>query len=95
MLLVFWSIVIDTITMELCLPKEKLAWLNQLMGEWLGKKPRASVRKRDLASLAGHLQHACVIVRPGRIFCSIYLTLWQDWPILIILSGCQWALDRI
>ena len=54
--------------MELRLPKDKLVRLNQLVGEWLGKKPRASVRKSDLASLVGHLQHACVIVRPGCIF---------------------------
>lgn len=66
--LVFLGIVIDTMAMELHLPKDKLVRFNQLVGEWLGKKPRASVRKCDLASLAGHLQHACVIVRPGRIF---------------------------
>ena len=66
--LVFLGIVIDTMAMELRLPKEKLVQLNQLVGEWLGKKPRASIKKRDLATLAGHLQHTCVIVRPGRMF---------------------------
>lgn len=66
--LVFLGIVIDTVAMELRLPRQKLVHLSQLVEEWLCKKPRASVRKRDLASLAGHLQHACVIVRPGRSF---------------------------
>lgn len=66
--LVFLGIIIDTIAMELRLPQEKLLRLHQLIEEWLAKKPRASVRKRDLASLAGHLQHACIIIRPGRTF---------------------------
>jgi len=66
--LVFLGIIIDTIAMELRLPQEKLIRLHQLIEEWLAKKPRASVRKRDLASLAGHLQHACIIIRPGRTF---------------------------
>jgi len=66
--LVFLGIIIDTIAMELRLPQEKLLRLHQLIEEWLAKKPRASVRKRDLASLAGHLQHACIIIRPGQTF---------------------------
>jgi len=64
--LVFLGIIIDTIAMELRLPQEKLLHLHQLIEEWLAKKPRASVRKQDVASLAGHLQHACIIIRPGR-----------------------------
>jgi len=66
--LVFLGIIIDTIAMELRLPQEKLLHLHQLIEEWLAKKPRASVRKQDVASLAGHLQHACIIIRPGRTF---------------------------
>ena len=44
--------------MELRLPGDKLSRLRQLIDEWLAKRPRASVKKRDLASLVGHLQHA-------------------------------------
>jgi len=66
--LVFLGIVIDTVAMELRLPRQKLVCLSQLVEEWLGKKPRASVKKPDLASLADHLQHACVTVRRDHPF---------------------------
>ena len=39
-------------------------WKSHLVKEWISKKLRASARKRD----------ACVIVRPGCTFCSMYLT---------------------
>ena len=86
--LVFLGIVIDTVAMEFRLPKERLVRLNQLVGEWLGKKPRVSIRKCGLASLAGHCQHACLIVRPGGTF------LRRIFDLMAIL-GCQLALDRI
>ena len=66
--LVFLGIVIYKVAMELCLPRQKLVCLSQLVEEWLDKKPRASVRKHDLAFLVGPLQHACVIVRRDRTF---------------------------
>ena len=66
--LVFLGIVIDTIRMELRLPQDKLCRLHKLIEEWVAKRPRALVRKRELASLAGHLQHACMVVKPGRTF---------------------------
>ena len=66
--LVFLGIVIDTREMELRLPGEKLSRLHKLIDMWTAKRPRASVKKRDLASLAGHLQHASMIIKAGRTF---------------------------
>lgn len=61
--LVNLGIVMDMIKMKLCLPKEKVSWLHHLINRWIQKWPWASVKKLDLASLAGHLQYACIIVR--------------------------------
>ena len=56
---------IDTREMELRLPGDKLSPLHKLIDMWTAKCPRASVKKRDLASLAGHLQHAATIIKAG------------------------------
>ena len=61
----FLGIEIDTLTMELRLPEKKLVELGREVREWLGRK---SCRKKELQSLAGKLQHACKVVRPGRTF---------------------------
>ena len=74
--LVFLGIVIDTNRMELRLPQDKLYCLHKLIEKWVAKRPRATVRKRELASLAGHLQHACMVVRQGRTF------LWRIFDLL-------------
>jgi len=63
--LIFLGIVIDTRAGELRLPQEKLRRLCQLVREWLHKK---WCTKRELLSIAGQLQHAATVVRPGRIF---------------------------
>jgi hypothetical protein len=63
--LVFLGIVIDTILQELRLPEEKLRKLRELVQSWLSKK---RCTKRELHSLAGQLQHAATVVRPGRTF---------------------------
>ena len=63
--LIFLGIELDTEEMTLRLPEKKLRKLQTLIAEWLGRK---SCRKRDLQSLAGKLQHACKVVRPGRTF---------------------------
>jgi len=59
------GIEIDSTAMELRLPQDKLTCLTSLLNTWHGKK--AGVRC-ELESLAGMLQHACKVVRPGRIF---------------------------
>ena len=61
----FLGIEIDTQVMELRLPEEKLGELKKLLVSWLRKK---HCIKGDLESLAGKLQQACRVVRPGRCF---------------------------
>ena len=47
------------------LPDDKLNRLRALLNDWSGHK---AVRKRDLLSLIGHLQHASKAARQGRSF---------------------------
>ena len=61
----FLGVEVDTVEMELWLPLRKLEKLKELVALW---RVRKGCRKRDLQSLAGHLSHACKVVRPGRRF---------------------------
>ena len=61
----FLGVEVDTVEMELRLPLRKLEKLKWLVALW---RVRKGCRKRDLQSLAGHLSHACNVVRPGRRF---------------------------
>ena len=61
-ILVFQGVELDTVSLELRLPGEKLS---RLRSAWREKK---SCTKRDLLSLIAHLQHACKVVRYGRTF---------------------------
>ena len=63
--LTFLGIVIDTSSMSLRLPSEKLCSLKSMVADWLHKK---SCRIQDLQSLLGKLQHACKVIWPGRTF---------------------------
>ena len=63
--LVFLGIEIDSILRELRLPLEKLDRIQKLVQSWLLKK---RCTKRELLSIAGQLQHAATMVRPGRTF---------------------------
>ena len=51
--------------MELRLPHDKLLRLKSLVANWLGRR---SGRRLEVESLLGHLSHAAVVVKPGRIF---------------------------
>ena len=64
-LLVFLGILIDTIKGELRLPVEKLIRLCWQVGSWLVRK---RCTKKELLSIAGQLQHAATVVKPGRTF---------------------------
>ena len=64
-LIVFLGILIDTIAGELRLPEEKLQLLKQSLADWLKRK---RCTKRELLSIAGQLQHAAKVVKPGRTF---------------------------
>ena len=61
----FLGIELDSDQMQLRLPLEKLEKLRVLVASW---RKRKGCRKRELQSLAGHLNHACKVVRPGRRF---------------------------
>ena len=63
--LTFLGIELDTEAMRMCLPREKLERLVASIRGWLGRK---ACRKRELQSLAGLLQHASSVIRPGRCF---------------------------
>ena len=63
--LVFLGIKVDTVAMQLRLPREKLVRLNETLKQLRARK---CCRKRDLLSLIGVLSHACKVVRPGRSF---------------------------
>ena len=59
------GIILDSELMQLRLPPEKLKKLRELVARW---RTRKSCTKRELQSLAGHLNHACKVIRPGRRF---------------------------
>lgn len=59
------GIIVDTEAMQLSLSERKIAELLTLLREWQDKKVST---KRDVQSLAGKLQHAAKVVRPGRCF---------------------------
>ena len=70
--LTFLGIQIDTASLQLRLPQEKLQRLVALLNEWMRggptPTPRRSGTKRDLLSLIGLLNHAVSVVKPGRTF---------------------------
>ena len=63
--LTFLGIEVDTASLELHLPKEKLMALRDTVMDWQGKK---CCTKRELLSFIGQLSHACKVVKPGRRF---------------------------
>ena len=63
--LTFLGIELDTERMVLRLPQDKLLELQALLTRWHSWR---YCRVRDLRSLAGKLQHASKVVRPGRTF---------------------------
>ena len=63
--LVFLGFEIDSDSLVVRLPEEKLRRTKAKVAEWVDKK---ACKKRDLESLLGHLQHAATVVRPGRTF---------------------------
>ena len=63
--LVFLGFELDTVNMLVRLPQAKLQRILALLREWVGKK---GCRKKKLQSSMGNLQHATIVVRPGRTF---------------------------
>ena len=61
----FLGIEIDSVQQELRLPQPKLTRLLHTLRLWSNRR---SATKRELQSLIGQLNHAAVVVRPGRTF---------------------------
>ena len=61
----FLGILVDTVLFQLRLPADKLTRLQVMVRQWLD---RWSCTHRELESLTGHLAHAAIVIRPGRIF---------------------------
>ena len=70
--LIFLGIEIDTVACQLHLPQDKLLLLLSTLSQWMNftgrQAPRISGKKHDLLSLIGRLNHAAMVVRPGRPF---------------------------
>ena len=64
-ILVFLGIEIDTQAMEMRLPREKLDKIKQSLDSM---KYKRKIRLRELQSLIGLLNFACLVVVPGRTF---------------------------
>lgn len=63
--LTFLGIEVDTQAMRARLPQAKLLELQQLTADWV---ERSIAGVKDLESLAGMLNFACAVVRPGRFY---------------------------
>ena len=61
----YLGFLLDTIRGEIRLSEEKLQQLERLLHEWEAKR---TCTKHELESLIGQLQHASIVVKPGRSF---------------------------
>ncbi len=61
----FLGLELDSMTMEVRLPQDKLIRLRAVLESWKGRK---AGKKRELLSLIGLLSHASKAVRPGRAY---------------------------
>ena len=75
--LTFLGIVIDTELLQLRLPEEKLGRVRELVRSWL---PRRLCRRKEFESLLGHLAHAAVVIRPGRLYLRQLFALLSSAP---------------
>ena len=71
------GIVIDTMAGELRLPDDKLARLQALLQQWVN---RSACARKELESLIGMLNHACKVIRSGRLFLRRMLDLLHSVP---------------
>ena len=65
-MITFLHILLDTATMELRLPHDKLEALTSLLRQWNTTKKKTT--KRELLSLIGKLSFAAKVIPAGRIF---------------------------
>ena len=62
----FLGIELDTMSLQMRVPADKLHKVKDVVSHWLQR--RKACKKRELQSLVGLLNHACKVVRPGRLF---------------------------
>ena len=76
-MLTLLGIKIDTLDMQLWPPRTKLQELRVLVKSWLGRK---SCSRKELQPLAGKLQHACKVAKPGCSFLPrMFELLGRNW----------------
>ena len=69
----FLGVVVDTARLELRLPLDKLQHTRDLVAGW---RRRRSGGYKDFESLLGHLSHAALVIRQGRVFlCRMFMIL--------------------
>ena len=69
----FLGVVVDTSQSELRLPREKHDHIRNLVSGW---RRRRSGRYKDFDSLLGHLSHAALVIKQGRVFlCRMFTIL--------------------
>ena len=61
----FLGIEIDTQAGTLCLPADRLFWLQEVLRHWA---PRKACQRCQLECCIGSLQHVCRVIKPGRAF---------------------------
>lgn len=63
--MIILGVELDSERLQLRLPQDKLDRLRELVATW---RKRKACTKRELKSLAGHLNHAYKVIRPGQGF---------------------------
>ena len=63
--LTFLGIILDTEQMQVRLREDKFSRIKDQLSTWLHRR---KATKRQILSLVGLFQHACKVVRPGRMF---------------------------
>ena len=69
MCLTFLGIEVDTRTLQIRLPSNKLLRLKEELAATVSKR---CLSKRGLQSLTGLLQHVTKVIRPGRLFIQVH-----------------------
>lgn len=68
----YLGIQINTISMEVSVPEDKLKAILEMLPKWCGRR---TATKQQLLSLIGKLHHISLVVTPGRLFLRRLITL--------------------
>ena len=77
MVMTFLGIEVNTITLTICIPKEKWKEITKVLNKWLNKD---TANLNEVQKLAGLLNFACRCVRPGRVYLSRILNFLREMP---------------